>query len=120
MTIPSQWQISVPLLTMLKDTKIHHVDEITDHLAIFFKLSEDEKKLQKSSGHEGLFHNRIRWSNFYLKRAGLVELPKSGCSKITERGIKIIMQKPKLIDQHFLMQFTEFVDYRRTVRKKSQ
>ena len=73
MSIPIQKKITLPILDLLKDGKSLHVDKIEKKLADDFKLNREEKHLKKSSGNEGLFHNRIRWAVFYLRKAGLIE-----------------------------------------------
>lgn len=119
MAIPNQKEIGLPILESLKDKKDHHIVEISRRLEEYFALTEEERNLQKSSGGEGLFHNRIRWANFYLRKAGLVESATgTGKSKITPEGIKLLKEKPDAIDIEFLMRYTMFVEYRKSVSKK--
>ncbi|MEC4849004.1 MAG: winged helix-turn-helix domain-containing protein [Nitrosarchaeum sp.] len=119
MAIPNQKDIGLPILELLKDRKNHHVEEISKTLAERFGLSEEERSLQKSSGGEGLFHNRIRWANFYLRKAGLVESAKgTGNSKITQEGINLLKEKPDCINAEFLMRYPMFVEYKKSVSRK--
>ena len=75
------------------------------------RLSKDEKQLKKSSGYEGLFHNRIRWAAFYLRKAGLIESPKPGYSKITTDGLGVLKEKPTDIDTFYLTKFPKFQEW---------
>lgn len=119
MALPKQIEISLPLLELLKDRKVHHVEELAKRLEDHFGLSEEERSLQKSSGGEGLFHNRIRWSNFYLRKAGLIESAKgTGNSKITLEGLALLKENPKIIDVDVLLRYPSYVEYRKSVTRK--
>jgi len=47
-----------------------------------------------------------------MKKAGLIESPKRGVHRITERGLQILKKKPERIDVDYLSQFQEFKDFR--------
>ena len=117
MSIPIQKKITLPILETLKNGKKFHVNEIVKKLANDFKLSIDEKQLKKSSGNEGLFHNRIRWAAFYLRKAGLIESPKSGYLQITSDGLGVLQEKPIEIDTHYLTKFPKFIEWKRISQK---
>ena len=72
MSIPSQSQLGLPVLELLATGKIYHTDQLENKLQKKFRLTTEEQELQKSSGNERLFRNRIRWALFYLKKAGLI------------------------------------------------
>ena len=63
------------------------------------------------SGVDRVFDNRIGWARTYLKKAGLIEYPKRGFFKATERGLKVIAKNLKKIDISFLKQYPEFRDF---------
>jgi len=119
MAIPNQKEIGWPILEFLKDGKEHHIDKIAKRLEDHFELSKEDRSLQKSSGREGLFHNRIRWANFYLRKAGLVDSARgTGMSKITADGKDLLKEEPAVLDMKYLMRFPAFAEYRENVRKK--
>jgi restriction system protein len=64
------------------------------------------------SGTAPLFDNRVGWARTYLKQAGLLESPKRGVLRITERGKATLSKSPKRIDVKFLDQFAEFREFR--------
>ena len=68
------------------------------HLAKYFSLSQEETTHLKPSGGETLFHNRIHWAKFYLKKAGLVDNPPRSSFKITQRGESVLRENPKKIN----------------------
>lgn len=112
MTIPDFETIMAPLLSFVKDGKEYSIVDIETHLIDHFKLTEeDANRLKPSSTHETLFQNRMRWARFYLKKAGLLEDPRRGYTKITQRGREIANKNPQKIDIKFLMQFSEFVEF---------
>jgi restriction system protein len=47
-----------------------------------------------------------------MKKAGLIESPKRGVNRITQRGLDVLKHKPDRIDVSFLAQFQEFKDFR--------
>ena len=111
MAIPDFESIMLPLLKFLNDGKRHSVSEAEEHLSSLFNLSLEERTQKKSSGGETLFHNRLHWAKFYLKKAGLIENPPRLRFKITTRGTKTLGEKLDKIDTTYLMQFQEFLDF---------
>lgn len=47
-----------------------------------------------------------------MKKAGLLEDPRRGPFRMTERGRRVLDQKPSKIDMQYLSQFDEFVEFR--------
>jgi len=111
MPIPDYQTVMLPLLNLAADAKDHHVRDAINALANQFKLTEEERKELLPSGVDRVFDNRIGWARTYLKKAGLIEYPKRGYFRITERGQRIIAQKPPRIDVAFLKQYPEFLDF---------
>lgn len=52
------------------------------------------------------------WAKTYLKKAGLVATPSRGRVKITERGLSVLNKNPSYIDQKYLRQFPEFIEFK--------
>lgn len=117
MTIPDLETIMHPLLEFLSDGKPHAIGDAERHLAKVFGLTEEEKKKTKPSGGEALFHNRIHWAKFYLKKAGLVESPSRKPFKITPRGTIVLKEGKNKINIAYLRKFQEFSKF--VERKKS-
>ena len=109
MAIPNYQTIMKPLLNELSDGKEHNRIELTKNLANFFKLTEEERRTVKPSGGESLFKNRVGWSNFYLKKAGLTESKHRGLINITKEGLKAL--KTETIDKKFLMKYPMFKEF---------
>jgi restriction system protein len=111
MTIPDFQSIMLPLLKHASDGQEHYFREAIEALADEFSLSEDERKELLPSGQQTVFDNRVGWTRTHLKKAGLLESPKRGFFKITERGMKVLSQAPGEINIKFLRQFPEYVQF---------
>jgi restriction system protein len=86
--------------------------EAEEALADHFNLTPSERAELLPSGQQGIFKNRIGWARTYLKKAGLIEAPKRGVFKITDRGTKSLASCPTRIDVKYLEQFAEFIEFR--------
>lgn len=73
-----------------------------------FSLSEDDLKELLPSGRQTTFANRVAWALAYLKQAGIVESPRRGSYRITERGREVLAAGPVKIDISFLQKYPEF------------
>ncbi|TSC78465.1 MAG: Restriction endonuclease [Parcubacteria group bacterium Gr01-1014_33] len=104
MAIPTQSKILLPLLKAVMDGVDHHVNEVVDLLANHFRLSDNEKNQQYPSGNDNIFRNRVRFARSFLVRAGLLEHPKRGYIKISQRGIEALKISSSQIDPDFLKQ----------------
>jgi len=111
MAIPSYQEILLPLLDFTKDGKDHSMQEAEEYIAGYFKLSEAERKELIPSGRSFLISNRVGWSRTYLKKAGLIDLPKRSYIKITSRGLSVLQENPSYIDVEYLRKFPEFLEF---------
>lgn len=107
--IPTMFDLTLPILELLKDGEIHDKSSLTDHLAQHFRLTATEINERTSSGRNRLT-NRISWTRMELRNAGLLEYMDEGASRITERGRKVLADNPTRIDKKFLNQFEEYRD----------
>jgi len=114
MPIPNYESIMLPLMEVVRDGKVWGMIPLEDELIKKFKLTDEEvNQLKPSSTTETLFQNRMRWARFYLKKAGLLEDPSRGFTRITSEGVKVLNQEPKGIDVKFLTKFPSFVEFRK-------
>jgi len=112
MPIPDYQTLMLPLLRLASDGSDHTTREAVEKLAAEFQLTQDERGQLLASGQQAVINNRIGWANSYLKKAGLLESPRRGLLKITDRGRKVLEEKPLKIDVKFLDRFPEFVEFR--------
>ncbi|MCP9449157.1 MAG: restriction endonuclease [Nitrospira sp.] len=102
----------LPLLQFAADDKEHSLREAIESLSAEFGLTEEEKKELLPSGQQPTFENRVAWARTYLVKAVLLEAPRRGFFRITQRGRDILSQRPTAITVKFLEQFPEFLDFR--------
>src|SRR5258708_723782 len=119
MTIPDFQTVMLPLLKIGSDGNEHHIREAINSLAAQFKLSDAELKELLPSGVDFVFDNRVGWARTYLKKAGLIQYPRRGYFQITDRGRKVLEEKPAKINISFLRQFPEFLDFQAAKKPSS-
>jgi restriction system protein len=119
MAIPDYQTCMLPFLRFLEDGQEHSLREAEEALATHFALTPSERAELLPSGQQGVFKNRIGWARTYLKKAGLVEAPRRGVFKITDRGGKTLKADPARIDGKFLEQFPEFIEFRELSKAES-
>jgi len=112
MAIPDYQSIMLPLLKFASDGKEHSLREATEFLANEFKLSEEERKELLPSGTQRLFNNRVAWASTYLRKAGLIESKKRGFFVIGQRGRDALAKNQNRIDNKYLEQFPEFIEFK--------
>lgn len=112
MPIPDYETAMLPLLRLAADKKEHRFRDAVEQLAAYFELSDIERAEMLPSGTAPLFDNRVGWARTYLKQAGLLESPKRGFLKITDRGRTVLASEPYRVDVSLLDQFEEFRDFR--------
>jgi restriction system protein len=106
----------LPLLKFASDREEHSLRDAIDNLGEYFKLTEEELKELLPSGQSAAFGNRVGWARTYLKKAGLLKSTRRGYFAITARGFEVAKSPPDRIDNKFLDQYQEFVEFR-TIRK---
>lgn len=110
MAIPDFQTLMLPLLKLLEEKGELEAREATPLLAERFQLTEEERRKLLPSGTQEVFSNRVGWARTYLKKAGLLEIPRRGLWRITDRGKGVLGQNLARIDAKYLRQFPEFLD----------
>ncbi len=113
MAIPDYESAMVPLLRLLADGEEHVSDEYVEALAGHFQVTPDERRELLPSGRQPIFVNRVGWAATYLSKAGLLERTGRKRVRITERGRRALAQQRERIDNDYLAQFPEFIEFRR-------
>ncbi|MCZ7662549.1 MAG: restriction endonuclease [Thermoleophilia bacterium] len=112
MTIPTFQEITLPLLKIASDGKVHFLSDVRKVLAAHFELSPAEEEELLPSGRQGRFTNRVAWAKVYMQRGGLLSSPGRGQFQITERGREVLANPPARVDVKFLERFPEFCEFR--------
>lgn len=113
MAVPDYQSLMLPLLKLAHDQQEHSLHDAIDFLADKFNLTQAEREELLPSGRQAAFNNRVGWARTYLKKAGLLESPKRGYFRITNRGLSVLKQNPSKINNKFLLQFPEFVAFQK-------
>src|SRR4051794_4154598 len=101
----------LPFLETLQDGEERTMRELTDLLAVRFKLTDEERQVLLPSGQQSLFSNRVAWAKTHLKNASLILNPTRGKASISEAGRKVLLQKPAAINCKFLKQFPSYLAF---------
>jgi len=103
----------LPFLALLKDGKEWHIRELGEVLASHFSLTSAERAEMLPSGQTGIFVNRVGWARTYLKKAALIESPRRGVFRITQRGLSVLGEGVRSLDSKYLARFPEFQEFQR-------
>jgi restriction system protein len=110
----------LPLLKIASDRQEHSLGEIIETLALQFGLTDADKQEILPSGRQAKFDNRVGWARTYLKKAGLVESTGRAKFRITERGLQVLKGNPVGINNRFLQQFPEFLEFQNVSRQSNR
>jgi restriction system protein len=112
MAIPDYQSIMLPLLCFASEGNEHSLREAIEHLTGEFRLTDSEKKELLPSGQQQTFDNRVAWARTYMSKAALIESPRRGYFRITQRGLEVLAKNPTKINVKFLEQYPEFIEFR--------
>ena len=112
MAIPPFAQITLPLLELAGDGKVHHLREARQTLAERFHLTPEEQSEKLPSGSQGRFANRVAWAKVHLEKAGMLSSPARGELCITDRGRSVLRDPPATLSVSYLIQFPEYLVFR--------
>lgn len=113
MAIPGFQELTLPVLREYADGREHTTRDVRDRIALQLGLTSAELAEQLPSRRAFKYANRAAWAHFYLKQAALLESPRRGVYRITERGQGVLSSPPGRIDIPFLMQYPEMVEFRK-------
>jgi restriction system protein len=117
--LPSFQQLMLPVLQLLGQ----RYDEISvgaleDELVATLRISCEERARMLPSGNQTVLANRLNWARAYMSRAGLIELPRRGYCRATDRGRQLLAEGVNEIDVGVLERYSEFVAWR--TRQKAE
>ena len=117
--VPKFEELMLPLLAELGDGGVRVGHDVFDTVAGKLALSKEDLEEVLPSGKETVFKNRIAWAGTYMFKAKLIERPKRGHLHITDRGLSVLKQQPKMINISFLERFDEFKNFKKGVAQES-
>ena len=111
MAIPDYQSFMLPLLQELSHGEPVALRDMKERLADHFDLTDAERQERVQSGNSLILGHRVGWARTYLRKAGLIDLPTRGVMQITERGKSALGKGLKRIDNSYLKQFPEFIEF---------
>lgn len=111
MPIPDFQSTMQPLLAVVADGETHQFREVIEAVRDHFDLTPEEAQQKISSGKQTVIKNRVSWARTYLTKAGLLESPGRGLTKITQRGLDALAQTEHPVRVKYLKQFPEFKEF---------
>jgi restriction system protein len=114
--IPDYESLMLPVLRQLAEGREVHMSEMVAAIGSALALNDEELREMLPSGVATRFGNRVGWAKTYLKQAGLLEQPRRGVVRITDRGRQVLARSPSRVDNAVLAQFAEFEKFRKRSR----
>jgi restriction system protein len=112
-SLPSFQQLMLPTLEGLarrhEETSISGLEE---EIVKTLRISSEDRARLLPSGAQTVLSNRLNWARSYLSKAGLIESPRRGHVRATDRGRALLGESPGEIDLAVLERFPEFNAWR--------
>ena len=112
MTIPDYQTLMLPVLRAAANGEAR-IGDVVRQLSDEFGLTAEERDEILPSGKQTTISNRVHWAKTYLTKAGLLQSTRRAHFTITERGRQVLAKQPGRIDNNYLSQFEEFIEFRR-------
>jgi len=120
MAVPDFQSFFKPLLDLAADGKEHSMQEARDVIAKVMALSDEDMNDLLPSGTQTKFDNRVSWAKSYFVQAKVLESPRRGYFRITDRGRDLHKQGHQRIDVKLLNQYEEFVEFHKAKTTKDE
>ena len=120
MAVPEYQKFFLPVLRIAGDNKDHSYGEMYSLIAKEFNLTEEDRAELLPSGTARKFENRVAWTITYLSKARLLDRVARGVFRISERGRQVLQKNPTELNNKFLRQFPEFVEFTRGTRVQTK
>ena len=81
---------------------------LEDEIVRSLPISSEDRERMLPSGKQTVFANRLNWARSYLSKAALIELPRRGFCRATDRGRELLAMGVNEIDLRVLERYPEF------------
>ncbi len=112
MSVPGYQEFMLPLLQFASEGQQRSMAEAVLWLADRFELSDEDRDYLLPSGTQTRLYNRVTWAVTYLAKSLLLEKIGRGRFAITDRGRRVLASNPGRVDNSFLEQFPEYVEFK--------
>ena len=109
-----------PLLDLAAVGNEHSIQEARESIGKVMALSEEDMNELFPSGTQRKFDNRVAMAKSNFVQAKVLETPRRGYFKITQRGQDLHKRGHKRIDVRILNQYPEFVEFHKAKATKEE
>jgi restriction system protein len=94
-TIPTAGEMMIPYLDVMKDGKPYSANEITEKLAVFYNLTEKQRRMKYENNPDIIFLSRVRSVRYSLKKENYIEEVNKLTYQITEEGRNLLNENER-------------------------
>lgn len=116
MSLPKYHELYVPFLNAIRDGSVYPLKAVKQVIAQFLQLQDADLALRLPSDRQTVFKNRVGWAKTYLKKAGLIDVPKRAHVQITQQGRDALLQNLPLTDEFLAQQSDEFARFKKGIK----
>jgi restriction system protein len=113
MPVPDFQSLMRPVLDVLEDGAEHSIKSIQAAIAGRYALTPEEKQQMLPGGTGTVLASRVGWAATYLYQTKLLDRPRRGVYRITDRGRTVFAANPERVDLKTLDQFPELREFRK-------
>lgn len=95
----------------MSDGKEHKLSELVSFCAVYFNLSEEDRKELTKKGSFTKVYDRSQWTGTYFRKAGLTRIISKGKYVITDRGLNLWKKATSNLNKTDLEQYEEFMAF---------
>lgn len=112
MAVPDFQTMMLPFLQILGDGNEHSYSQIAAALAEHYQLTNDDISEMIPSKRQTKLVNRIYWVSTYFRKSLVIDQPRRGFLRATERGRDLLNQNLSRIDMKTLEAYPEYLEFR--------
>lgn len=112
MSVPDFQSLMLPVLQAYADGKERLSRDVRAMIASRLGLTAQDIAERLPTAPQTRLANRTAWAHSYLKQSGLLESPRRGHYRITDRGRQVLAAPPPRIDIPFLERYPDFQEFR--------
>ena len=112
MSVPDFQSLMLPVLQAYADGKERLSRDVRAMIASRLGLTAEDISERLPTAPQTRLANRTAWAHSYLKQSGLLESPRRGHYRITDRGRQVLAAPPPRIDIPFLERYPDFQEFR--------
>ncbi len=105
-------RLLLPLLELAADGQEHTLVGAIESVSDRMQISAADREEMLPSGTQTKFYNRIGWAVTYLSRALVIEKTGGDRFRITDRGRRVLAERPDDLSQAYLERFEEFREFK--------